>query len=335
MAEKFQQYIDRLKHLFKTGVRPGDDTQNRLIRRERIIVFIAAYIMAISLWFIVNLSSSFNITVNVPMEAGNLPENMALTEPLPEFVQVGVSGEGWLLFNLYNDPPLISINVEEGDVNLFEQVRQRLSYLQGINVSKVQPLLLTVTMEPKITKKVPVVLHTQIQFQSRYGVVGETEVFPDSITITGAESVIADIEEWEVEDTLKLQNVREDIFTSIPLQFDELLVEPSHTAVTFRADVSEFTEGETTVYIRTRNLPRGQSINYNPSSVTIKYDVPIGQYSEVKNIQPYDVYVPYSKILEDSSGFVTPDIEQSATQYELRLRSFQPKAVAYFNVLDQ
>jgi hypothetical protein len=75
-------------------------------------------------------------------------------------------------------------------------------------------------------------------------------------------------------------------------------------------------------------------VNYNPSSVTIRFDVPIEQYSAVSKIRPYEVYVPYSKIVEDSTGFVTPDIQQTAEDYELKLRSFQPKAVAYFTVLD-
>ena len=336
MAENSKNsFWDRIKEWFKTGIRPGDDIQSNLIRREKIIVFLAAYIMAISLWFIVNLSSSFSINVNVPIEAGNVPENMALTEKLPEFVQVGVSGEGWQLFNLYNDPPMLTINVDEGDVNLFEQVRQRLSFMQGIDVSKVQPLLISVNMEPKITKRVPVILHSELGFHNRYGLIGDVEVFPDSITITGAESVVEDIEKWEIQDTLKLQNIKEDVFTSVQLDYDETFMELSHRAVTFRAKVSEFTEGETTIYLRTRNLPRGQSINYNPSSVTIKYDVPIGQYAQVQQLQPYEVYVPYSKIVEDSTGFVTPDIELTATEFELRLRSFQPKAVAYFSVLDQ
>lgn len=336
MAEQSpQKFTDKLFSLFKAGIKPGEDVQTRHIRREKIIVFLAAYIMAISLWLIVNLSSSFSINVNVPIEAGNIPADMALTGNFPEFVQVGVSGEGWQLFSLYSDPPTIVINVEEGDVNLFEQVRQRLSFLQGIDVSKVQPLLLSVNMEPKISAKIPVRLNADLNFQNRFGLIGETEVFPDSITITGAQSVVQNIREWQVKDTLKMQNIREDIFTSISLKNEDKQIELSHNEVIFRAKVSEFTEGEATVPIRTRGLPRGQTINYNPSSVTIKYDVPISQYAEVQQIHPYEVYIPYSKIVEDSTGFVTPDIELTTSQYELRLRGFQPKAVAYFSVLNQ
>ncbi|MBO6584479.1 MAG: YbbR-like domain-containing protein [Gracilimonas sp.] len=329
------EFIRRLKAFLKPGTKPGtEETEMRFIRREKVVVFVGAYIMAISLWFIVNLSGSFNITINIPVEPGNVPENMALTEDLPEFVQVSVSGDGWQLLNLYNDPPTVVINIEESEINLFDQVRQRLSYLQEIDVAKVQPLLLSVNMEPKISKRVPVKINTDLNFQPRFGLVGEPTYSPDSITVTGAQSRIEDITEWEVQDTLRLEGIREDISVTLPLEDAIGVVELSENEITYNADVSEFTEGETTVYIRTRGLPRGQNVNYNPSSVTIRFDVPIEQYAEVEKIRPYEVYVPYAKILEDSTGFVTPDIEQTAEQFELRLRSFQPKAVAYFTVLN-
>ena len=135
-------------------------------------------------------------------------------------------------------------------------------------------------------------------------------------------------------DTLSLSNVREDISQIIPITPKDPLIDYDVDQIRFLADVSEFTEGEVSVYIRTRNIPRGNIINYNPSTVTIRFDVPIEQYVEVQNLRPYEVYVPYQEIVEDSTGFVTPDIELVTTEYQIKLRSFQPKAVAYFSVLD-
>jgi YbbR domain-containing protein len=329
------EFIKRLKGFLKPGTKPGaEETETQFMRQEKVIVFIAAYIMAICLWFIVNLNGSFSININIPVEPGNIPDNMALTEDLPEFVQVGVSGDGWQLLNLYNDPPTVVINIEESEINFFDQVRQRLSYLQDIDIAKVQPLFLSVNMEPKMSKQVPVKINTDFTFQNRFGLVREPSFSPDSITITGAESKISDITEWEVQDTLKLIDVRDDISATLQLENSEGVISLSENVISYQADVSEFTEGETTVYIRTRGLPRGQNVNYNPSSVTIKFDVPIEQFADVEKVRPYEVYVAYSKILEDETGFVTPDIEQTAEQFELRLRSFQPKAVAYFTVLN-
>lgn len=329
------EFIKKIKAWLTPGTKLGaEEEETNFLRREKIVVFIGAYIMAISLWFIVNLSGSFSIDINIPVEPGNIPENMALTEDLPEFVQVGVSGDGWQLMNLYSDPPSIVLNIEGNEINLFDQVRQRLSYLQDVDIAKVQPILLSVEMEPKESKKVPIRLNMDLDFQNRYGLVGELTITPDSITVTGAASRIENITEWHIQDSLKLSNIRDDISVSLPLNGRDGIIELSETQVNVFGDVSEFTEGETTVYIRTRGLPRGQNVNYNPSSVTIRFDVPIEQYADIEEINPYEVYVPYSKIVEDSTGFVTPDIELTAEQYELKLRSFQPRVVAYFTVLE-
>ncbi|MDR9419538.1 YbbR-like domain-containing protein [Gracilimonas sp.] len=329
------ELIKRLKNFITPGTKPGAQEDNSgLLKRERIVVFIGAYIMAVSLWFIVNLSSSFSIDINVPIELGNVPEGMALTEEMPEFVQVGVSGDGWQLMNLYSDPPTVVINIEEQEVNLFDQVRQRLNYLQSIDIAKVQPLVLTVDLEPKVSKKVPVQINTDLTFRNRFGIVGTPQISPDSITVIGAQSKIESINEWVVRDTLRMNDIREDISRTISLQDTAGVIVLSEEEINFTADVSEFTEGETIVYIETTGLPRGQNVNYNPSSITIKYDVPIEQFAEVESINPYRAYVPYSKIIDDSTGLVTPDIEQTAEQYELILRTFRPRAVSYFTVLN-
>lgn len=325
--------LERIKLFFKVRT-PNPDQDIRSKRRERIAVFVIAYIMALSLWFIVNLNGDYRITINIPIEVGAIPQDMALAEGLPEFLEVEVSGDGWKLVNLYSNPPEIPIDVIEGEVNLFDQVRQRFTVEQDVSVLKVQPLFISIGLEQKISKKIPIKLHSDLQFEDRYGLVSDPVFNPDSLTITGARSQINKIDYWMLSDTLSLSNVREDISQIIPITPKDPLIDYDVDQIRFLADVSEFTEGEVSVYIRTRNIPRGNIINYNPSTVTIRFDVPIEQYVEVQNLRPYEVYVPYQEILEDSTGFVTPDIELVTTEYQIKLRSFQPKAVAYFSVLD-
>ena len=45
--------------------------------------------MALSLWFIVNLNGDYRITINIPM-IGAIPQDMALAEGLPEFLEFEV-----------------------------------------------------------------------------------------------------------------------------------------------------------------------------------------------------------------------------------------------------
>ncbi len=337
MAENLIQKLkDRLASLTKKGTEPGkEEEQQRIARREKVFVFTLAYIVALSLWFIVNLNGVFNVSVQMPLVIGNVPDNMALTDDLPEYVNVDLSGTALPLINLYNNPPEIRIDVDQSEVNLFDQVRQRMNTVQEVDVEKVEPIILQVRLEEKISKRIPIRLQSSLEFEPRYGLISEPQITPDSLTITGAVSQVENMDEWLVRDSLKLSGIRSDINEVVELTNTNPLIELSVDEVTFTADVSEFTEAEITALIRTRDLPRGQNITFNPSSVTIKYDVPLEQYAEISRIRPYEVYVPYLKILEDSTGFVTPEIELTTTQYALRVRSFQPRSVAYFSVLDQ
>jgi YbbR domain-containing protein len=332
---RIQNIKDRILSYVKKGIKPGEEDEGKLFTKESVLVFIFAYVIAISLWFAVNLNGIFNITVNMPLEIANIPADLALTDNLPEYVEVSLSGTALPLINLYNKPPSIPIDVNDTEVNLFNQVRQQMNSFQEVEVSKVEPILISVNLEEKITKKVPLKLNWDFDFEARYGLISNPVISPDSILVTGAISQMNSITEWVIQDTLKLTAVKDDIASSVSIPNTNPLLEISTDELVLTADVSEFTEDEVSVYIRTRNLPRGQNITYNPSSITIKYDVPLEQFSEISTQAPYVVYVPYSKIQEDVTGFVTPDIELVATKYALKIRSFQPKAVAYFSVVDQ
>ncbi len=337
MAENpIHKLKDQVVAFFKKGVKPGSENPDgSVFTKESVLVFVFAYIIAISLWFAVNLNGIFNITVDMPIEVGAIPADRALTDELPETVEVSLTGTALPLIGIYNNPPSIPIDVDDEEVNLFNQVRQQMNSFQEIEVSKVEPILVSVNLEEKISKKVPLVLNWDIEFMDRYDLIETPVITPDSVTLTGAASQISSVSEWVIEDTLKLSGIRDDIDEDITLNNSNSLIDISLEEINFSAEVSEFTENEVTVYIRTRNLPRGQNITYNPSSITIKYDVPLEQFAEITNQTPYAVYVPYQKIEEDASGFVTPDIELIATEYALKLRSFQPRAVAYFSVVDQ
>ncbi len=335
MAKKiFLNIWRRTKSFVVGGKKPGaEQMMAPLTSKEKTVVFVGAFLIAIVMWLLVNLNGTFNITVKMPLELADLPAEKSLTDNLPEYVEVHITGSALPLIGIYNNPPKIPISVEARSVNLFNQIRQKMSTVQEIEVTKVEPMLIQVNLEDRITKKIPIVLPVELQFEKRYDLISEPIITPDSIEVSGAESQIRYINEWVISDTLKLKAIKTDIKQVVPLKNNNPLVQLNTTEVNYMASVSEFTEGEVNILIKTRDIPRGESIVYNPSSITIKYDVPLRYYNEVSKLRPYEVYVPYAKILEDQTGYVTPDIELTSTNYNLKLRSFQPKVVAYFSVV--
>ncbi|WP_138431733.1 CdaR family protein [Fodinibius saliphilus] len=331
---RFEEYKEKfLSGWWEDFVKKSDEEAELEIGRERIVVFAVALILAFCFWLMVNLSRDYNLNVELPISLGAVPENKALAEDLPDKATVSVSGEGWKLINLYNNPPSINVDVTNEEVNVYDQVQQRMNTLPDISVQKVQPLVLTVELEESASKKVPVLSRVNVSFDKQYDFIEQPVITPDSITITGARSLLDDITAWPT-DSVDISGVSTDLSRSVQLKEASKLVNLSRQQVEFNGTVSQFTEGEMEVDVSARDLPLGRSISFSPSSITVTYRVPIGEYNDVQKINPFTAYITDRQIKQDSSGFITPKIEQTENKYHIKIRSFQPRSIAYFMVLD-
>jgi YbbR domain-containing protein len=330
---KIEEYKEKLLSGWESLLQKSNEDEIAEFGRERVIVFIVALILAMALWMMVNLSRSYTLNIELPIQLGAVPTEMALAQDLPTSATVNVTGEGWKLINLYNNPPTLNIDVDDTEVNLFDQVQQQMNAMPNVSIQNVQPQVLTVQLDNRISKKVPVRSKVNALFADQYDFISPPQVEPDSITINGASAIVESIKEWQT-DSVAIKNVRTDISQTIPLEQSGNLISLSQNEVEFVGEVAQYTEAEVEVNVSTQNLPSGRMVSYSPLAVRIKYDVPIDEYTEMKDENPFDVYVSYQQILEDSTGFVTPQIEQREEKYYVKLRSFQPRRVAYYIVLE-
>lgn len=334
---KFISFIsERIKRFF-SGVeeeKSHETDSPSFEKKEKAIAFGIAFLIALGLWFVVNLNRDFNVTVELPIELASVSEDQIISSDVPDTILVSVAGEGWNLISIYNNPPTLLLNSQSGEeINVADQVRNQTSALNDMNILQVEPSVISIETEPKDEKRVPLINRVSINPREQYGVIGEPSLSPDSVQVTGARSVLEGISEWTTRD-LNLNDVNEDVEREIPLTTPDngLIISPS--SATLAADIAEFTEAEVRVPIRTRNLPSGEAVTFNPSFVTVLFDVPIEQYSMVESTRPFTAYVDYSVLQQDSTGRVSPRIEvKEDIDYYLRLRTFQPSRVSYFMVI--
>lgn len=325
---------ERLKKFFKTGDSgKSEETEgSEFIGREKVIVFTASVFFALCLWFIVNLSRDFNITIQVPIQLVNLPDDRALSSEVPEHASVNISGEGWKLIPLYSNPPRVNLSADSRQINLFDQMRNQVGAFSDLNVLQVDPIILNIETEEKATKRVPIVSRISLDLRGQFGIVQDPVITPDSITLTGAQSKLADIDSWETVE-VEFRDVNRSLERTVNLRPPPSAIVMDPGSVTYRAEISEFTESEIRIPIRTRNMPSGKAVTYNPSSITVRFDVPIDRYSEVQDARPFVAYVDYADLELDTTGFITPTIERTSSDINVRLRSFQPATISYFNIL--
>lgn len=331
------EFFEKIKERFENFISgemgtPEETDQENFTPKQKILAISFAVIFSLSLWMVVNMGRDYNITLRFPIEVVNLPDDIALSNEIPNHVAVSISGEGWALMNLYGSPPAITVNGEAQQINLFDQVRQQVGSTTDINVLQVDPILLTIETEQRITKKVPVINNISIGLRDQYGVLGEPRFDPDSVMVTGAASKMTEIENWPTREQ-ELTDISRNIELEVALRAPSPGVQVNPARVRLYADVSEFTEAEVRVPIRTRNLPPGKAVTYNPSSIMVKFDVPIEQFNDVEGTRPYVAYVDFLSIESDSTGLITPELERVSSDFDIRLRSFQPTRVSYFNIL--
>lgn len=330
----FSKIKGKIGELFRARSDEGGEEDRRFFSLHNVIAFILAILFALSLWLIVNMGRDYSVTLDIPMRVVNLPADIALSSEIPEFASVRVSGEGWSLINLYTNPPVIQLNAETQQINLYEQVRQQLGTISDLHIMQVEPIVVSIETEQKISKKVPIVTRVDLSLREQYGIVGTPRLEPDSVTVSGAASKIDAIDSWETEET-EIVEVNRDLQVALNLMHPESGVEVSPAEALYTVEVAEFTEAEVRVPIRTRNLPSGKAVTYNPSSITVRFDVPIEQFSAVRDARPFVAYVDYSRIEDDTTGLITPEIERVSDEFDVRLRSFQPTRVSYFNILPE
>jgi hypothetical protein len=105
--------------------------------------------------------------------------------------------------------------------------------------------------------------------------------------------------------------------------------------VSYHETVTEFTEGELTLVLRLENAPRNQRFNFSPSTVTVQYRVPIEQYSEAEKARPFEAYVDYGAIRNNTTGIVNPEIRLVDAKLAIELKGFRPTVVSFFSLINE
>lgn len=318
-----------------------DSDKERILNRERVVIFIVSYIIALGLWFLVNLGREYNITVDIPVEVASVPEGKALISSVQNEVEANVSGEGWMLLNISNNKPTLQADLESSadsdsiyTLNALESLRRQMINYPNLTLQKVSPQEIQIPLDDLMKKKVPVVDNIEIDFRAQHKMIGKPRIIPDSVVITGAASKLRSINFWPTE-TVSLDEVRKSIDVTLELSQPSEMVYLNRESVRYRADVEEFTEGEVRVRVRTRNIPRDADVQYDPSAVTIKYDVPLSKYEASQEIIPYRVFVDYNKIVNDTTGFITPQVQPVDTTLNLDIRSWSPRRISYYRVIEE
>jgi hypothetical protein len=318
--------LARLQQLFLTRRQApapsGEDPKHRGIAITLSIV------ISCMLWFSFTMTEEYTVEVALPTRVENIPPDAALSELPPQTVQVELRGEGFQVFRLMYNPPPVILNAAREEINV-EQALPELA--KSLVVQGVNPRVIPIKVEPRITRKVPVRLRARVEAADAFDFVEPIRLTPDSVDVTGARSVVNRLAYWPTVEA-SFRNVKDSLVARVELADTlEGLVVKHRDFVTMTTVARLFTTDRKVLDVIPRVASHQPEVRLEPSTVTVEYRVLFSDYFEAKNAGALDFYaeVSYDSIRSATNGRVRPQVRWPA-ELDIRDVKVTPSTVRFY-----
>jgi hypothetical protein len=319
--------IDRLRNQLPEG--PWTPEEPGHEARRRGIAVLVSIVVAFVLWFTFSMRESYSVVIEMPLVIENLPEGRALSALPPRQARVTVQGEGWELLKLSRRTPSLEVSAQDATVDIYGAATESNRLPPGVAVQSVLPTTLDLSLEPRITRALPIRLRADIAAAPLFDILSPPTISPDTVVVTGARSIVNGLENWPTERVV-WDDLKENINGTVPLS-DTLagLVATSVRGVEVTVPVALFTEAERTLEVRTEGAPPGADpIRLIPSTVNVTYRIPMDDYEASLETDRFYAFVPYATAINDTTGTVQP-IVQLPENLSVRDVRFEPRRLQY------
>jgi YbbR domain-containing protein len=280
-------------------------------RKFPIILF--SLIFAFLIWASVNLGNQFTISIDVPVKIEHLRADQAIAIPLPKTVRCMVQGTGWQILNTIFSPSLRYIIdfkqlAKKDTLFTYKELNEHANISSAIHILETFPETVLVRLDNKMTKTVPILPVMNASFRDGFGLVGKVKTSPDSIMLTGANSLLHKILYWKTNNII-LNDINAPVKTNAVLAESlSFEIARSHSTVSVSFDVQPIAEKTIPdISVEIIQVPGNKKIVLIPPQISIIVR------SGVNNIAPlsekdFSAFIDYKSILLDTSGMISPNI---------------------------
>lgn len=280
-------------------------------------VFIGFVVISAIIWLFINLIKVYTTKLTYAVSFKGLSQDKVLKDDKPNDIDLLVSATGFKLL-IAN----FSYRKLEVELGRLQKKNKQTYYLitnkqqanvqeqlpSGVTLKKIVKDTLYFNVDVLASKKVPLVTNIDVMYQVGYDAVDKPVISPDSVTISGAESLINDINKLQLE-KLTLQNVsdnvQQELNVVLPHKEDKLKVSEKVANVTINVD--KFTEGEASTSITINNLPNKKELTIFPKKVTVFFKVGLKNYHKITP-ESFEVVCDYEQTKNNGINYLIPKI---------------------------
>ena len=269
-----------------------------------------AFILAISLWLFVISNNTYNMVLDMPIEARNLSAQHALNKEVPKVARVRLKGTGRSLFKTYILKSFFSsfklvidlerISQEYSFIlnDYFERYPQKISIPSNFDVQYVEivyPNSIQISLDEYKEKIVDVVVNANISPAPGYTLVGNSQIIPRKVKIAGPKDIIEKINTVNTIEYV-LNEINNEIQTKMILKnITEDIIELTPKEVLFKQKVEVISERIISeIPVQLENVVDEVQVFLSPQTVSLTV---VGGIDFISSLKPKDfnINVDFSK----------------------------------------
>ena len=302
-------------------MRDGGNMQHRGIA----VTF--SVLASIVLWFGLSLSEQYTEELELETRFVNLHQDSAWAELPPEVVSARVRGTGFDLLRSRFYRPVLEMDAAMSRV----ETPPLLEVSTALDVLDVEPSEIHLAKDERVIRRIPVASRVQLEPAGGYDFFDAPTFTPDSVTVSGARSIIDSIMAWPTVNS-SARGVRDSLVMDVAVDVAHIdgLVTVRPTTVELTARSYQFTEGERILPVMVTELPTTQqAVQLEPANITVRYLVPLAQYDAAMEAPDMFATVSYETIRLDRTGWVAPVINLPSNLM-IAQASASPSRLRYF-----
>ncbi|CAM1333692.1 hypothetical protein [Tenacibaculum aestuariivivum] len=269
---------------------------------------------SILFWLLINLSKEYTTEITIRTTYTNLATNKTIINAPVKKISLLVKGSGFKLIasNFNNNTIALDLGKAKNKetTNYYFLTKKLQKKIQdklksGVQLIQVQKDTIPLQIGTLHSKKVPLKTNLDITFQLGYNLASPIKTTPDTVLISGEQSLIKKINFLNLENK-KLENVSKNIKVKSNINIPEN-IKLSDKFAEINIVVDKFTEGEIEVPILVKNAPK--SINIFPKKVKIIYKVGLKNFNKV-NANLFKITCDYNDVKINESSYLIPKLTQ-------------------------
>lgn len=303
--------LERTKRLLRNFLRIND--------AREFLVFLFFLLTAFIFWYLTTMNHEYEMTYTVKLELKNVPDNVMLTEPLPEEMEVVLKDQGDKLveYKARGKMKLLALDYRQyAHANAMGRTA-----IHGAELNKLLSAKLASSTQIVSTSldtlqyyaadargvKLPVRLRGTIGTNRQYAI-EYVELIPDSVTVFAARQLIDTmtavytpyVDYRELTDSVKHQ---------LELGTGKWGIRYSPSSVLLNVAVSPYVNKSVQVPIEGYMFPYGQQLKTFPSKAKVSFRVSLDDFREVTE-QDFRILVRHSQICDNTSGKVVLALDE-------------------------